>query len=201
MPYEVVDYTNMNSVTTFNRGAPNAAVDDIQTGGFGDFVDYVQSQSRVCISHDYTDIITCWDLTDNNAGPPGGNIVIHRKFRTGWPIRALTGYYESPYFAVCGRKWIKVYNTWDVVATVADPGFNTQHTAIWEENAGSQVGNDFNHQIWDLVTSILMLMLKVDISEELFLNLLVFQDYLFQPQVHLSLLKWTMCKLLFENYF
>lgn len=151
MPYEVVDYTNMNSVTTFNRGAPNAAVDDIQTGGFGDFVDYVQSQSRVCISHDYTDIITCWDLTDNNAGPPGGNIVIHRKFRTGWPIRALTGYYESPYFAVCGRKWIKVYNTWDVVATVADPGFNTQHTAIWEENAGSQVGNDFNHQIWDLV--------------------------------------------------
>lgn len=151
MPYEVVDYTNMNSITTFDRGSPSTTVDEIQTGGFGDFVDFVQSQSRVCISHDYTDMITCWDLTNNNAGPPGSNIVIHKKFRTGWPIRALSGFYESPYFAVCGRKYIKVYNTWETVATATAPAFNTQHTAIWTEDNGSEVSNELNHQIWDLV--------------------------------------------------
>jgi hypothetical protein len=146
MRYEIVDYTNMNSVGFFSRDQ-NGNLDQIQTGGFGDFVDYRQSQTRACISHDYTDIITCWDLT-NGANNNGNSAVVHRKFRTGWLIRSLTGYYESPYFAVCGRKWIKVFNTWNQVATVAPGGFNFNHVAIHEEGQGTDgsiVANDFNH--------------------------------------------------------
>jgi len=114
----------------------------------------------VCISHDYTDIITCWDLT--RGGGPVTNSVI-RKFRTGWPIRSLTGYYESPHFAVCGRKWIKVYNTWvngNPAGLPGMPATNTEHVALYEEGFnyanggdrdGSWLANDFNHQIWDII--------------------------------------------------
>jgi hypothetical protein len=147
MPYQIADYTNMNSITTFVRDA-NTPINELQTGGFGDYIDFPASKSRACISHDYTDMITCWDLTPGAAVVP----TIHLKFRTGWPIRGLTGYYESPFFAVCGRKWIKVFNTWQVVSVIPSPGYNLNHVAIHEEGLapandqdGSLISNDFNH--------------------------------------------------------
>lgn len=134
MRYELADYTTMSSVGFFDRNdLPNTVIDNVQTGGFGSFIDFRAGFSRVCISHDYTDMITCWDLTRGLAAPTGSATII-RKFRTGWPIRSLTGYYESPHFAVCGRKWIKVFNTW----ILANPGgnsgvFHTAHVALYEE--------------------------------------------------------------------
>lgn len=132
MNYQVADYTTMSNVGTFSRTDGNTNIETSQTGGFGSYIDYRAGFSRVCISHDYTDIITCWDLS---RGTGVTNTVI-RKFRTGWPIRSLTGYYESPHFAVCGRKWIKVYNTWidgnpagsNVLPAV---GTNEEHVALY----------------------------------------------------------------------
>ncbi len=79
MPYQVADYTNMNSViTNMNRDGAGATVDEVHTGGFGDYVDFNSRLNPVCISHDYTDKITCWNLT-----PAGGAVstnAVHRKF-------------------------------------------------------------------------------------------------------------------------
>ena len=149
MPYEVADYTNMNSVHFFNR-ASATPINELQTGGFGDYIDFPSRRTRVCISHDYTDMITCWDLTPANAVAAA----MHSRFRTGWPIRGLTGYYESSFFAVCGRKWIKVFNTWEIVSPVLPTAvtYNLNHVAIHEEGFapgtdpnGSVISNDFNH--------------------------------------------------------
>lgn len=158
MNYQLADYTTMTSVTgnLFTRNDGNTNIDMTQTGGFGSYIDYRAGFSRVCISHDYTDMITCWDLT-RGAGPITNTVI--RKFRTGWPIRSLTGYYESPHFAVCGRKWIKVFNTWiDGVPAGDSATFFTNHVALYEEGVnyggdteGSVLANDFNRQIWDII--------------------------------------------------
>jgi hypothetical protein len=97
-------------------------------------------------------MITCWNLTPGNIATAAP--AVHRKFQTGWQIRSLKGFYESAHFAVCGRKWIKVFNTWGTVAAVAAPGYNVDHYAIHEEGVGTEgstIGNDFNRQIWDIV--------------------------------------------------
>jgi hypothetical protein len=156
MDYQVADYTTMGStIINLRRDGTGTPIDELQTGGFGDYVDFNTRFNPVCISHDYTDKITCWHLT-----PGGGAVVgnsVERKFRTGWPIRSLTGYYESSFFAVCGRKWIKVFNIWDQVSVTAPVGYNVNHVAIHEEGTnggdlfGSIISNDFNHQIWDLI--------------------------------------------------
>ena len=162
MRYELADYTTMSTVGMFDRNdLPNTVIDNVQTGGFGSYIDFRAGYSRVCISHDYTDMITCWDLTRGRAAPVQNTII--KKFRTGWPIRSLTGYYESPHFAVCGRKWIKVFNTWIDNSALGDSTtFYTTHVALFEEGfnysgvssedyGGSLLSNDFNHQIWDII--------------------------------------------------
>lgn len=153
MRYQIGDYTNMQSVSFFDRNTAGSGttIEHEQTGGFGDYVDYQSFTARACISHDYTDMITCWDLAETNSP-------IHRKFRTGWRIRSVSGFYESPHFAVCGEKYIKIFNTWELSAN--NPGnangWNIEHRAIHVEgSAGGDVGgsilsNDFNHQIWDI---------------------------------------------------
>lgn len=153
MNYQLADYTTMSSIGFFTRNDGNANIDMTQTGGFGSYIDYRAGFSRVCISHDYTDMITCWDLTRGVAAPIQNTII--RKYRTGWPIRSLTGYYESPHFAVCGRKWIKVFNTWINGNPAGDAtAFHTAHVALYEEGLnygggsdydGSILANDFNH--------------------------------------------------------
>jgi hypothetical protein len=67
MRYEVVDYTTMGSIMFFDR-VDATSLERSQTGGFGAYIDYLAGRSRVCISHDYTDMITCWDLAPGALG-------------------------------------------------------------------------------------------------------------------------------------
>lgn len=138
------------------NGADNDPL-NYHTGGFGDYVDFKVRLLPFCISHDYTDRITCWHLTP--GGAPATAPAEWRRYQTGWPIRALTGYYESSFFAVCGRKYIKVFNIWEgTTPSAAPPAYNSNHVAIHIEGTtggpanlagldilGSIVNNDFNH--------------------------------------------------------
>lgn len=151
MRYQIGDVTNMQGVSFFDRNALGAgtAIEHEQTGGFGDYIDFESFSARACISHDYTDMITCWELAENNSP-------IHEKYRTGWRIRSLTGFYESPHFAVCGEKYIKIFNSIESSSPQPITSWNLEHRAIHVEgSAGGDVGgsilsNDFNHQIWDI---------------------------------------------------
>jgi hypothetical protein len=50
-------------------------------------------------------------------------------------VRSVKGFFESPNFAACGRKYIKIFNTWQGApgAAVIKPGFNLGHVAFYEE--------------------------------------------------------------------
>jgi hypothetical protein len=43
MQYEIGDYSNMNSVGFFARDGAGTPIDELQTGGFGDYIDFPEA--------------------------------------------------------------------------------------------------------------------------------------------------------------
>jgi len=96
---------------------PNHGQNVPHRGGFGDYIDWRPRRLHACIGPDFTPMIHCWTIgtrVNRAAGTDGNRAAV--RFGTfpivnpSYPIRALAGIDETPYFGVVVRYKIKVYS-------------------------------------------------------------------------------------------